>query len=127
MSDLGNKETMSKNIKYYMNKRDKTRKDICSTLGIKYTTFSDWVNGNSYPRIDKIELLANYFGIQKSDLVERHEDESTGYYTNSETKEMVQFLAENPEYRLLFDAAKDLCPEDIEIATNILDRLKKGE
>ena len=54
-------------------------------------------------------------------------EEPSGYYTNSETKEMVQFLAENPEYQILFDAAKDLRPEDIEIATNILDRLKKGE
>ena len=54
-------------------------------------------------------------------------EEPSGYYTNSETKEMVQFLAKNPGYRLLFDAAKDLRPEDIEIATNILDRLKKGE
>ena len=70
MSDLGNKEIMAKNIKYYMDLHGKTRNEICEALGVKYTTFSDWVNGNSYPRIDKIELLANYFGIEKSDLVE---------------------------------------------------------
>lgn len=33
-------------------------------------TFSDWINAKTYPRIDKIELMANYFGIEKSDLVE---------------------------------------------------------
>ena len=33
-------------------------------------TFSDWINAKTYPRIDKIELLANYFGVLKSDLVE---------------------------------------------------------
>ena len=70
MSDLGNKEIMAKNIKYYMDLHGKTRNEICEALGVKYTTFSDWVKGNSYPRIDKIELLANYFGIEKSDLVE---------------------------------------------------------
>ena len=54
-------------------------------------------------------------------------EEPSSYYTNDKTCEMAQFLAGNPEYRVLFDAAKDLRPEDIEIATNILDRLKKGE
>lgn len=70
MSDLGNKEIMAKNIQYYMDKYEKTRQDMCDALGVKYTTFTDWVKGNSYPRIDKIELMANYFGISKADLVE---------------------------------------------------------
>lgn len=39
-------------------------------LGFAYTTFSDWINGKKYPRIDKIEMMANYFNIAKSDLVE---------------------------------------------------------
>lgn len=70
MSNLDNKKIMAKNIKYYMELTNKTRTDICKDLCIKYTTFTDWVNANSYPRIDKIELMANYFGIEKSDLVE---------------------------------------------------------
>lgn len=70
MSDLGNKEIMAKNINYYMELHGKSRNEICEALGVKYTTFSDWVRGNAYPRIDKIEMLANYFGIEKSDLVE---------------------------------------------------------
>ena len=72
MSGLGNKEIMAKNIQYYMDKYEKTRQDMCDALGVKYTTFTDWVKGNSYPRIDKIELMANYFGISKADLVEEH-------------------------------------------------------
>lgn len=70
MSGLGNKEIMAKNIQYYMDKYGKSRQDMCDALGVKYTTFTDWVKGNSYPRIDKIELMANYFGISKADLVE---------------------------------------------------------
>lgn len=70
MSDLGNKEIFSKNLKYYMTINNKTRNDICKDLGFKYTTFTDWYNGNIYPRIDKIEMLANYFRIEKSDLIE---------------------------------------------------------
>lgn len=68
--ELDNKETFSKNLRYYMEITGKTRNTICDDLGFKYTTFTDWVNGNKYPRIDKIEMLANYFGIKKSDLIE---------------------------------------------------------
>ena len=70
MSSLGNKEIMAKNIKYYMALHDVNQKDICTTLKIPSPTFSDWVNAKTYPRIDKIEMLANYFGISKADLVE---------------------------------------------------------
>lgn len=70
MNALGNKEIMAKNIEYYMHLHNKSRNDMCKALGVKYTTFTEWVKGNAYPRIDKIELMANYFGIEKSDLVE---------------------------------------------------------
>lgn len=72
MSSLGNKDIMAKNIQYYMDLNHKSRNEVCEALNIKYTTFTDWIKGNTYPRIDKIELMANYFGIQKSDLVEEH-------------------------------------------------------
>nr|DAQ49089.1 MAG TPA: Repressor protein CI [Caudoviricetes sp.] len=73
MSDLGNKEIFAKNLKYYMNINHKDRNDVCRDLDIPYTTFAEWYNGNIYPRIDKIQILANYFDIQKSDLVENRE------------------------------------------------------
>lgn len=70
MSTLGNKEIMAQNIRYYLKKYGKTQKEICKDLGFKEMTFSDWVNAKTYPRIDKIEKMANYFHVQKADLVE---------------------------------------------------------
>ena len=69
-NNLGNKKTMANNLKYYMNKNNISRNQLSSSLGIAYTTLADWLNAKTYPRIDKIEMLANYFGIEKSDLVE---------------------------------------------------------
>lgn len=76
MSNLGNRATMSRNLKYYMGLNNKTRQDVCSDLGFAYSTFCEWANGRKYPRIDKIEMLAEYFGIEKSDLIEdkKHTD-----------------------------------------------------
>lgn len=71
MSDLGNKDVMASNLKRLLAYQEKTQKQVCCDLGIKETTFSDWVNAKSYPRIDKIEMLASYFGVMKSDLIER--------------------------------------------------------
>ena len=70
MSTLGNKEIMAQNIRYYLKRYGKTQKEICKDLGFKEMTFSDWVNAKTYPRIDKIEKMANYFHVQKADLVE---------------------------------------------------------
>ena len=72
MSDLGNKQVFASNLKYYLKENNATQIEVCQLLGIKPNTFSDWVNAKTYPRIDKIELLANYFGIEKSDLIEKH-------------------------------------------------------
>ena len=69
-TNLGNKKIMARNIKHYMEINNLSRKEVCQAIGVKYTTFTDWINGNVYPRIDKIELMANYFGVSKSDLVE---------------------------------------------------------
>lgn len=70
MSALGNKEIMARNIKRYMQKMGISRKDFCERLGFAYSTVTDWLNAEKYPRIDKIEMMANFFGVSKADLVE---------------------------------------------------------
>lgn len=65
-----NKNIFANNLKRYISDSGKTRSEICNALDIKYSTFSEWVNGNKYPRMDKVEILADYFGVNKSDLIE---------------------------------------------------------
>jgi repressor LexA len=69
-TDLGNKEIFSRNLKRYLDKSGKTQKEIAKAVGVSTGTFCDWVKGRAYPRMDKVQLLAEYFGIKKSDLVE---------------------------------------------------------
>ena len=77
MSALGNKKVFSENLRRYMALYEKNRNDICNDLGFAYTTFTSWETGINYPRIDKIEMLANYFGIEKSDLIENKSQEES--------------------------------------------------
>lgn len=67
---MDNKNIFADNLKKYMALNGKSRREVCEALGFSYYTFSDWVNGKKYPRMDKVEMLANYFGIKKSDLIE---------------------------------------------------------
>ncbi len=72
MSSIGNKEILSKNLKQYMEKKGITQKEMSEIVGVATSTFNDWMKAKKYPRIDKIEIMANYFGILKSDLIEEH-------------------------------------------------------
>ena len=65
-----NQEVMARNIRHFMTINNVTAADICKALNIKPNTFSYWVNAKCYPRIDKIEMMANYFGVSKAALIE---------------------------------------------------------
>ena len=72
---MEHKEVFSRNLQKYMALNGKSRKEVCQALGYSYFTFSDWVNGKKMPRMDKVEQLANYFDIKKSDLIEETKKE----------------------------------------------------
>lgn len=99
MSETKNKKIMAQNIKRYMLLKGVSKQQLCTDLGFKYTTFVDWYNGVTYPRIGKVEALANYFGCEKSDLIEEYIAEPIeGEDTNSKNKQMlVDFAQSVPE------------------------------
>lgn len=68
------KTIFSKNLLKWMSVKNKTQSDICMDLGFTASTVSDWVNAKKYPRVDKMQALADYFGIYLSDLRDEHDD-----------------------------------------------------
>ena len=83
---ISNKKIMAANILHYMDVNNVNATEICRALHIKQNTFSDWVNAKTYPRIDKIEMLANYFNISKADLVEEQPPEAQEVIDRIKTK-----------------------------------------
>jgi transcriptional regulator with XRE-family HTH domain len=93
---MEHKEVFSQNLKKYMALNGKSRRDVCDALGYSYFTFSDWVNGKKMPRMDKVEQLANYFGIKKSDLIEETKKAAPEHGSGQSEAKMKLFdLAEN--------------------------------
>lgn len=114
----------SKNLSYYMNKYDITQAVLAKKIGVSPATISNWCNGIKLPRMDKVDALANYFGIRRSDLmVEKNEQpEEPTYYLDEAAREAAEFLHKNPDYKVLFDASRKVKKEDIEFVKQMLDR-----
>ena len=87
MSDFGNKEVFSANLRRYIEMTGKTRKDVAIEVNLKESSLNGWCRGEYYPRIDTIEILADYFGCFKSDLIERNAN-----ILSKERKEIIDFL-----------------------------------
>ena len=85
MSNLGNKKVMAKNLHYYVERAGKTQKEMAEIVGVATSTFNDWMKAKAYPRIDKIEIMANYFKILKSDLIEEKNEEHRKMHEKNDT------------------------------------------
>lgn len=72
MRDLGNKNIMARNLRRLMREKNVSAKELSKTLDFPYTTLLSWLKADNYPRIDKIEAMANYFGVLKSELIEEN-------------------------------------------------------
>ena len=70
LKDLGNKKIMAKNLKRLMKENNVSAKELSRTLDFPYTTLLSWLKADNYPRIDKIDAMADYFGVLKSELIE---------------------------------------------------------
>lgn len=65
-------QVLAENLAYYMDRFSINRYDLANIAGVSYGAVADWIKGRKYPRIDKIERMANYFGVSKSYLIESH-------------------------------------------------------
>ncbi|MDD3746978.1 MAG: helix-turn-helix transcriptional regulator [Anaerostipes sp.] len=127
MSEEDYKKAFSRNLREYMEVNGKTQADIVKELGFNKATVSTWVNGIKIPRMDKIDILCDYFGISRSDLIENRQKEKATYYLNEETKEIAQEIFENPDMKSLFDMSRKMTPERLKAHLEFMKKLQDSE
>lgn len=71
------REIFAKRLNYYMSINGKRQIDLVEDLGLNRSTVSTWCNGKKMPEMTKIDLLAKYFNINRSDLLEDNKEETT--------------------------------------------------
>ena len=98
---------------------------VAKATGMAQTVFSEWKRGKSTPKVDKLQKIADYFGVPLEYLMTGEMTE--GYYLDSQTAKIAQEIVENKELALLFDAARDASPEDLQTTHQMLLALKRKE
>lgn len=73
MSEDKQKRIFARNLNSYIEASGKTQLEIAKSIGVSPQTFNTWCKGIAIPRMGKVQALADYFRINKSDLIEDKE------------------------------------------------------
>ena len=123
MSEQEINEIIAKNLTKFLNRSGKSQIDLAEYMEVSQATVSNWCKGLKLPRMDKIDKICSFFNVSRSDLMNDGED-APQYYLNDDARELAQFMFENPEYKVLFDASRKVKKEDIEFVKQMIDRMR---
>ena len=124
------REAFARNLRKYLNQSQKTQKELAEIVGVSAPTLNDWVSGKKYPRIEKIDLLANYFGISKTDLIEARpavvaEDNHSIQGRENELLDVIIRFHTDPEFLHTVKKLNSLTPDQFESIKQILRAFSK--
>lgn len=120
---------MWKVFEQLLKEKNVTAYEVAKACGFSQSILSRWKSGKYIPKTDKMQKIADYFGVPLEYLLTgvQKDVHETGYYLNPETAKVAQEMFENPELRVLFDAARDASPEDLRTVYSLLLALKRKE
>lgn len=120
---------LGENIRFLRTKKGYSQDDIANMLGYKsFTTIQKWESGVSEPPLKALKKLSEIFNIDMNDLATKKlayntNEDNNVYYLDDDARDMAQFLYENPDYKVLFDASRKVKKEDIEFVKEMIDRM----
>ena len=107
-----------------LEKSGRKSSDVSKATGIPASTFSDWKKGKSSPKQDKLQKIADYFGVSVEYLMTG--EQPSGFYVNGESAEIAQAIYSNPHLKALFEtASKNTTPEQLKFVDDLLKMMKQ--
>lgn len=113
-----------------------TPSKVSKATGISTATLTSWKKGLYTPKQEKIKKIADYFNVPvdylyngthtSPDPVQTSAPDAGVYYMNPETAKVAQAVFDDPDLRMLFDAAEDCAPDQIRLAAEMLKKFKEG-
>lgn len=106
-----------------------TQQEIADRLQISRSSIGMYENGEREPSFELLEAIADLFNVDMNYLLGKKETSEhipDRYYLSDDARDMAEFLFQNPEYKVLFDASRKVSKEDIETVKTILDRFKNN-
>lgn len=106
-----------------MEEKGMKHSDVSKATGISSSALTDWKKGRYTPKADKLQKLADLFGVSVEYLMTGEKQEE--YYLNEETSRIAQAVFDNPDLKILFDAAQGVSSESIKLAAEMLKKMKE--
>ena len=120
-------EIIARNISHFMQLNGLTQSDLAAKLDVSEASISNWINARKSPRMDKVDEMCRLFKIKRSDLLIDHSSDKESYFLDTESQKIADDIKNNKQLKLLFSAARDVSPENLELAHQMLLALKRRE
>ena len=108
-----------------------TQQQMADKLGVSRSAIGMYENGEREPNFETLELIADTFNVDMNYLLGKKPTTEVipdRYYLDDDARDMAQFMYENPEYKVLFDASRKVKKEDIDFVKQMIDRMSnKGD
>lgn len=117
-------------FKHIREKSGLTQQQLADKLGISRSAVGMYEKGEREPNFETLELIADTFNVDMNYLLGKKPSTEVipdTYYFNPETSKIAQEIYDNKELSLLFDAARDADPEDLQTVHSMLMALKRKE
>ncbi len=121
MSEKEQREIFQENLLALLNKKDYSQNEVAKRIGVSPQTFNTWCRGIAIPRMSKIQKLADFFGVDKSQLLDEQTKKDNEESIFSEVDDMTNELFE--KHKLLFSKTKNASVNDMKKIIAIVDTL----
>ena len=111
-------------LKYLRMRENLSQSELADKLGVAKSTISMYEVGKREPDFETLEAIADFFNVDMNFLLGKDGSENDTYYLNDEARELAQFMFQNPEYKVLFDASRKVKKEDIAFVKEMIDRVR---
>ena len=107
--------------------RGVTVAEVSRNTGVSQSTLSNWKKRRNNLSAANAKKIADYFGVDVGYLMTgvQTDEHLHAYYQNERAYEMAMKIFKNKKLRMLFDAAEDVDPEDLELVINMVKRFKR--
>lgn len=118
-------KTIATNLRRILVEKEMSSADLARALGVQQSTVSHWLNRLRTPKASMIDRICECLRISKSELVGEQTQEA--HYFDPETEKVAQEIMENHDLKALFDAARDISPEELRLIHSMALALKDKE
>lgn len=118
------------NLEKILNQKGLKPYDLVKGLNLSPGTFTAWKKGEYTPKEQTRKAIADFLGVSLTLLNTGQDEPKTStegdmWYFDNETAKLAEEIQKDPKRKLLFEAARNVSPENIELAINMFKQFQE--